>query len=302
MAALATGFLLYKGGEEKDMLENSIAPEHPTSVLQALTPDDFELRGQIRTIVTGCADGDLLCYLNKIHRYVALNIQTLPLDSEGKVRFPLETLSEGKGDTRSRAVLAVSMLMNAGIDAKLGGTEDIPKVYACGLPLAALAEHIRKEAESHPVLERSLDIPSGKLWSAIPKLGSNPRRVEMRIASNVPVDMKVFLTSADLKAFTGDEGYMLNDGCTRDGVINASWLCTIEPGNTLMIGSPADNATVQVQMFSTGALAEEINRYKVDGKECILLDIGSRDLFIYPGRSPEEPSPFDNASDNVSMR
>ena len=93
------------------------------SILQRLA-EEYSLHPRIRKItsslIKGCPERDLLCYVRAITRFVKRNVKYVN-DPPGKEVFqsPLKTLEYGMGDCDDFAVLTASLLLSAGIPAKV---------------------------------------------------------------------------------------------------------------------------------------------------------------------------------------
>ena len=252
--------------------------------------------------------------VNAIYRYIVEDF-TYIADPEytESIQSPLETLDLGGGDCEDLAILACSLLENAGIKTYLVLTEDHAYALVSGINSDNLWEYINKSLEEQYIedhmvssVDETLQLEAGYVYyyggdgrvfpivaatfgDSVVKIES--LEIDYSVSSSEPVNIYVLPSSKELDKLVQRKSFQHYPECAEQGVYQAQATCEIPRyGGIAIQNRTSRDATVDVEVtFSYEIYFEglKITYYTLKDEQAIVLELTAGE-YGYPGYSPVE--------------
>ena len=280
--------------------------------IEKIIVDGAELKALAGALVQGCPDDE--CKVNAIYRYIVENF-SYELDPENGelIRSPFETLELRKGDCEDLAILACSLLENAGIRTYLTLTEDHAYALVSGINPDNLRKYIDKSLQEQFFIENpdmvsyvdeTIELGGGYVYyyggdgrafpievaasdDLVVKIQS--LEIDYTISSSQPVNVYVLPSRDEFDKLVHRKSFQHYPDCQRSGVYQVEATCEIPRyGGVAIQNQCLSSAMVTVRAtFSYRIYFEglKITYYNLKGEQAIVLEL-TAGKYGYPGYSP----------------
>jgi len=279
--------------------------------IEKIVVDDPELRELAGALVRDCPDDE--CKVNAIYRYIVEDFSYIsdPENTE-LVRSPFQTLELKGGDCEDLAVLACSLLENAGVRTYLTLTEDHAYALVSGINPDNLWKYINKSLEEQFITDhdmassldetfqlragyayyyggdgRAFPIQVATFGDSVVKIQS--LEIDYAISSSQPVNVYVLRSRDEFDNLVHGKRFNYYPDCQRSEVYQVRATCEIlSYGGVAIQNQSLSNAMVTVRAtFSYKIYFEglKITYYTLKGEQAIVLEL-TAGRYGYPGYSP----------------
>jgi hypothetical protein len=293
--------------------------------IEKIVVDDDELKELANAIVEDYSDKE--GEVNAIYRYIVEDF-TYIADPEytESIQSPFETLEIKAGDCEDLAILACSLLENAGIKTYLVLTEDHAYALVAGINSDNLWEYISKSLEEQYVeepdvvssVDETLQLSAGSAYyyggdgttfpidaatvgDSVVKIES--LEIDYSVSSSEPVNIYVLPSSKELDKLVQGKSFQHYPECAEQGVYLAEATCEIPRYGGIAIQNPTsrDSTVVVGVTFSYEIYFEglKITYYTLRDEQAIVLELTAGE-YGYPGYSPVEEAERRIAIDPVT--